>query len=312
MTPLPHRTDSAETFSDLPALCRGQRLEMPTFGGGWMSILPFGDGDPYAHALFMETKCGSVVDSAVFSPSELGGLATDAVPLNHARRVAPPRGPDGGLGTPAEARKAIRGAMAKPEAEADPGARDPETIQSPAEADIFRRLDSEKLVRATLEKIFAGQAIKPGSLVDTTFMDAAKTKPVLQNIFYVNPQGTPIPKASSLFVWGPTKPYSVTVISIDSVESKLFRRVTIEQTLKSTSFSAGLVVGQGATGPISSGPGLGDTVSSKGAGRPAPGGGTLQFNAGFVKSYARLRIEARLEVYEKLGQTRTQVINYPA
>ena len=216
---------------------------------------------------------------------------------------------------PEEVLQAVKEEGAKDPKEERPEETDPEAIQSPTESDVFERMNSEKLVQETLKNVFGdnGVKIKPGSLIDGTYLDEQKTRPLRETIFVVNREGRPILQSYfNVFYDKNQFPTLIITRSVESIELEFFRKVTVEQTLKSSSFAAGLTLGlDSSSGQVSSGPAPGDKVHGKGEELKGSNGLSFGFNAGFTKSYARLRIEAELRVQETIGKIITTIDRVP-
>lgn len=268
-----------------------------------LRILPFGPGNRYAHALFHEPD-GLVLDSVLLLPDQIQEMARDGFPLGHLE-------PGTSLGvrsragaaTPEEIRKLIREDGKQEPAESNPDETDPEAVQSPAEGEVFNRLRSKELVEATLGKVFGdgGPQFKPGSLLDTTFMDDDVSLPVREVIHHVTPDGRPIWVSTTTFRYNAEKmPTMIFTLAIKGLEVNHYRKVLVEETLKSSSLSAGLTLALTAptqTQTVSSGPRRGDNVHTRGS---ATG---IGFDFSVVKTWSRLRIEAELKMGEKSGGT---------
>jgi len=309
--------DSRETFANLETMTPGRRHLYRCRRDGYMTILPFGPENTYAHVFFYEQKDGQVVDSAILLPETVRELAVDGLPINHLeRRSAPTLSAAARSGDTAEdVKKAVQEATSQEPAEARPDEKDPEAIQSPVEAEIFNQLKSKELVETTLASVFGdnGVKIEPGNLVDGTYLDEEKTLPIREIIYFVTREGRPILHSYFNVFYDVNKlPTMIITRSVESIESKFYRKVVVEQTQKSSSFSAGLTLGLSSpTNFVSSGPAPGDPVQSKGKPLQGAGGTTFGFNASFTKTYNRLRIEAELDVQDKLGTFVTTVTRIP-
>ncbi len=308
--------DSLETFATLSSLPAGSRTQLRCRRDGYMSILPFGPDLSFAHTFFYEHPEGPVIGSLLLTPDRIRELAVEGLPLNHLKPgfAAGEEGP-GTLAGPEDVLKAVQEEVAKDPKEERPDETDPEAIQSPTESDVFKRMNSEKLVQETLKNIFGdnGVKIKPGSLIDGTYLDEQKARPLRETIFVVNREGRPILQSYfNVFYDKDQLPSLVISRTAELIELEFFRKVTVEQTLKSSSFAAGLTLGlDSPTGQVSSGPAPGDKVHSKGQVLTGSNGSSFGFNAGFTKSYARLRIEAELRVQEKIGKLITSIHRVP-
>lgn len=307
--------DSCETFATLNTLPAGCRTQIRWRRDGYMSILPFGPDRSFAHVFFHEHREGPVVGSMLLTPERIQELATEGLPLNHLDVGSPSIGANQQEATAKDVLEAVQQEGTKDPKEERPNETDPEAIQSPTESDIFKRMNSEKLVQETLKNVFGdnGVKIQPGSLIDGTYLDEQKTRPLRETIFVVNREGRPILQ-SYFNIFYDKNQFPTLVISraIESIELEFFRKVTVEQTLKSSSFAAGLTLGLSSpTGQVSSGPAPGDKVHSQGQELSGPNGLSFGFNAGFTKSYARLRIEAELRVQETLGKFVTTIDRVP-
>ncbi|MEM8964620.1 MAG: hypothetical protein AAGD38_24250 [Acidobacteriota bacterium] len=308
--------ESPITIARLGLFTPGRRHLVHTRDGGCMRIMRFGPDNTFAHAFFHEHAEQPPVASAVLLPSQVEHLATECVPLSHLDVASLGRF---GIGTTRDSKSDVLAAVkeegAREPAEAEPDEKDPEAIQSPVESDIFNKLKSEELLKETLAKIFGdkGAEIKPGDLIDGTYLDTEKTKPVREIVYFVTREGRPILHSYfNVFYDKDQFPTLIITRTVESIDSRLYRKVVVEQTQKSSSFSAGLTLGLGAQGSfVSSGPAPGDKVHDKGKEATGPSGTTLGFDLGFVKTYNRLRIEAELEVQDTVGKFVTTVTPIP-
>lgn len=301
---------SSPAFTAFTALAPGRRHSVPGRCGDYkVDILPFGPGNSYAHALFRHPD-GAAFDSLLLLPEDIREAARDGFPLSHLEPGAAVSSRSSReTARPDDVLKQVREASAQTPTEAQPKEKDPEAVQSPAEAKTFNSLKSKELVEATLGKIFGdeGPKLTPGSLIDGTYLEDDVSRPLREVIYFVTPDGRPILQSFFNVFYGPDKlPVLIITRTLESLESTHYRKVLVEETQKSSSLAAGLSLALTTPTPtISSGPRPGDEVHKRGSGTG------IGFNVSFVKTFNRLRIEAELKMQDKLGPFKTIVTRIP-
>ncbi|HVR97462.1 MAG TPA: hypothetical protein VMW27_12660 [Thermoanaerobaculia bacterium] len=305
-----HTQASSPVFTVFTTLAPGRRHSVPGRSGDYVvEILPFGPGNSYAHAFFREPD-GPAFDSLLLLPEDIQEAARDGFPLSHLEPgAAVSSRSTRETAKPEEVLKKVREAARQSPAEARPEEKDPEAVQSPAEAGVFNSLRSQELVKATLGKIFGddGPKLKPGSLVDGTYLEDDVSRPLREVVYFVTPDGRPILLSFFNVFYGANKlPVLIVTRTLESLESSHYRKILVEETQKSSSLAAGLSLALTApTQMISSGPRPGDKVHSRGSAT------SVGFDVSFVKTYNRLRIEAELKIQDKLGAFKTSITQIP-
>ncbi len=299
-------SEAVETFEKVQNAESGDLIHVADDSGGWTDYLIF--GLPNLHSVeYRYDARGAEIEALVISPQKAEEMARLKVPLAGDDSSKFSR-PVKSTGKPLRGReyKALLEDLKKGESEPE-RVEDPESVQTADQAKVYNNPELVKEV----QKIFEGTGCqgvgidKLTEVVKTLVLAGDKEIeiPFLYTTYLCTAGGALLPSETT-FVWDyvQQKMSKIVKCAFVGVTTEIYKEFMYEYVTKSSAITAGLSLG--LAGPpgslITPAPKKGAKIFDHGKEKVDASGTSMNFNFSWMKTWARLRVEASFKVKDEI------------